>query len=152
MKRRFRGMLVGWVLSYFLDPVQGKRRRAVARDWGLARLRGVGRLGQRRGRYLASQAGGAWQRRTQAGRVRTSQPDDATLAHKVETEIFRDATVPKGQIIVNAEHGVVYLRGEVPEQAMLDALVERTREVQGVIAVESLLHLPGQPAPMHGSR
>ena len=75
--------------------------------------------------------------------------DDVTLAHKVETIIFRDGEVPKGQININAEDGVVTLRGEVPDQTMLDALVERTREVVGVRRVESLLHLPGQPAPMH---
>ena len=28
-------------------------------------------------------------------------------------------------------------------------LVERTRKAQGVRDVESLLHLPGTPAPMH---
>lgn len=77
------------------------------------------------------------------------QPDDATLAHKVESIIFRDADVPKGQINVNAEDGVVTLRGEVPDETMLEALVERTREIAGVRRVESLLHLPGQDAPMH---
>jgi osmotically-inducible protein OsmY len=75
--------------------------------------------------------------------------DDATLARKVETEIFRDADVPKGQIDVNVQDGVVQLRGEVPSQDMLEDLVRKTRSVQGVRDVESLLHLPGTPAPMH---
>jgi len=149
MKKRLRGVAIGWALAYFLDAQQGKRRRAVARDWTLARLRGLGRLAGRRGNYAVSQARGSWERRTREGRIRTGQPDDATLAHKVESTIFRDPAVPKGQIVVNAERGVVYLRGEVPEQAMVDALVERTREVQGVLAVENLLHLPGEQAPMH---
>jgi len=149
MKRRFRGLLIGWALSYFLDPQNGSRRRAVAKDWTLARLRAIGRLAGRRGRYMASQAAGAWEQRTQGGSRGTSQPDDTTLARKVESTIFRDPAVPKGQILVNAERGIVYLRGEVPEQAMVDALVERTREVQGVLAVQNLLHLPGEQAPMH---
>ena len=76
-------------------------------------------------------------------------PDDATLAHKVESIIFRDPAVPKGQINLNAEDGVVTLRGEVPAPAMIDALVARTREVGGVRRVECLLHLPGEPAPAH---
>ena len=75
--------------------------------------------------------------------------DDVTLARKVETEIFRDAEVPKGQINVNAQEGVVQLRGEVPTEDMLDDLVEKTRSVEGVRDVENLLHLPGSPAPMH---
>jgi BON domain len=149
MRRRwFRGLLIGWVMSYFFDPQQGKRRRVLAKDWTLARFRRLGRLARRRGRYVASQAGGAWQRQMHQ-RGPLEQPDDTTLAHKVESTIFRDPAVPKGQILVNAENGIVYLRGEVPEQSMVDDLVERTRAVQGVLGVESLLHLPGEQAPMH---
>jgi osmotically-inducible protein OsmY len=76
-------------------------------------------------------------------------PDDPTIAHRVETELFRDESVPKGQINVNAQGGVVQLRGEVPSEEMLNALVERARGVEGVREVESLLHLPGAEAPMH---
>jgi len=75
--------------------------------------------------------------------------DDATLAHKVESELFRDPSVPKGQISINAQHGVVQLRGEVPTVGMLTELVQRTRRIQGVRDVESLLHLHGVDAPMH---
>ena len=83
---------------------------------------------------------------------RTEAPkelDDVTIAHKIETEVFRDPDVPKGQINVNVQDGVAQLRGEVQTPDMLEALVERTREVQGVREVESLLHLPGAAAPMH---
>jgi osmotically-inducible protein OsmY len=70
-----------------------------------------------------------------------------TLARKVETEIFRDAEVPKGQINVNAENGKVVLRGEVEKPALIKDLEERTRKVQGVREVENLLHTPGSAAP-----
>jgi osmotically-inducible protein OsmY len=76
------------------------------------------------------------------------QPDDVTLARKVETELFRPADAPKGRINVNAEDGVVYLRGEADTPEMINDLVERTRKVQGVREVENLLHLPKTPAPM----
>jgi osmotically-inducible protein OsmY len=69
--------------------------------------------------------------------------DDVTLARKVETELFRDPDVPKGQIDVNAEGGVVYLRGEVRTPELIDDLLERARSVHGVREVESLLRLPG---------
>ena len=75
------------------------------------------------------------------------QPDDVTLARKVETEIFRDAEVPKGQINVNAENGVVVLRGEVEEPELIRDLEEKARNVQGVQEVENLLHTPGTPVP-----
>jgi hypothetical protein len=75
--------------------------------------------------------------------------DDATLKNKVESELFRDEHEVKGSINVNAQHGVVQLRGEVPSQGLIDALVERTQKIQGVREVESLLHTPGTEAPMH---
>jgi osmotically-inducible protein OsmY len=72
--------------------------------------------------------------------------NDPALARKVESEVFRDDAIPKGSLSVNAEYGVVYLRGEVPSREVMDQLTERTREVDGVRAVENLTHLPGEPA------
>jgi osmotically-inducible protein OsmY len=148
MKRSFlRGMVYGWLAAYFFDPQLGRGRRALARDRLLARGRRLVRRARRAQRYAASTAYG----KSQAYLHRAAPkalPDDATLAHKVETVIFRDPAVPKGQINVNAEEGVVTLRGEVPRQSMIDALVARAREVGGVRRVESLLHLPGEAAPM----
>ena len=77
-------------------------------------------------------------------------PDDATLAQKVESEIFRDVEVPKGQVNVNAEYGVVYLRGQVESEDLIRDLEERTRQVQGVNDVRNLLHTPGSEAPTSG--
>jgi hypothetical protein len=149
-KRRFvRGLLLGWLGAYLFDPRMGRTRRALARDWLLARLRRLLRRGERAQRYFASTLYGKTQAFLHRREASKPQPDDATLAHKVESIIFRDASVPKGQISVNAEDGVVWLRGEVPDETMLTALVERTREIAGVRRVESLLHLPGQEAPMH---
>jgi osmotically-inducible protein OsmY len=75
--------------------------------------------------------------------------DDTTLARKVETELFRPEDAPKGQVDVSAARGVVTLRGEVGSGELIAELVERTRKVQGVQGVESLLHTPDTPAPMH---
>ena len=84
--------------------------------------------------------------------VRVLQPkdyDDATLKDKVESELFRDEHEVKGSININAQEGVVQLRGEVPSQDLIDALVDRTEKIHGVREVESLLHTPGTEAPMH---
>ena len=43
----------------------------------------------------------------------------------------------------------VQLRGELPSQDLIDALVNRTQQIHGVRDVESLLHLTGTEAPMH---
>jgi len=72
--------------------------------------------------------------------------NDPALVQKVESEVFRDDHLPKGSISVNAEYGVVYFRGEVPSQEVMDELTARARAVDGVRAVENLTHLPGEPA------
>jgi osmotically-inducible protein OsmY len=50
---------------------------------------------------------------------------------------------------VNAQHGIVQLRGEVDSPELIDDLVQKVRSIQGVREVENLLHLAGTPAPMH---
>jgi osmotically-inducible protein OsmY len=72
--------------------------------------------------------------------------NDPALVSKVESEVFRDDSLPKGSISVNAEYGVVYFRGEVPSQEAMEELTKRARGVDGVRAVENLTHLPGEPA------
>jgi osmotically-inducible protein OsmY len=131
---RLRYTALGAALAYFFDPQNGRARRKDA-------IKRIVRLGQQRGR-LAAKA-------TQLREGPRPQPDDVTLARKVESEIFRDADVPKGQINVNAENGKIVLRGEVDSPELIDDLVVRARKVQGVQDVENLLHTPGQPAPMH---
>ena len=140
---------LGAGLTYFFDPENGARRRAQARDRFLAFFR-------RRGRDLGGVASSVQTEAyglVQKAKHRTEQPkpdpDDATLAQKVESEIFRDADVPKGQINVNAEDGVIVLRGEVGQADLIEELEQKTRRVQGVKGVENLLHVTGTEAPMH---
>jgi hypothetical protein len=73
--------------------------------------------------------------------------DDVTLARKVETEVFRAAGSPKGDVDVNVVDGVVYLHGQVRQPEQIREIESRTRRVPEVVAVENLLHLPGTPAP-----
>jgi osmotically-inducible protein OsmY len=75
--------------------------------------------------------------------------NDPALVQKVESEVFRDEHIHhvKGHIDFNAEYGVVYIRGEVPDAETREDLTARTRRVDGVRAVENLTHLPGEPAP-----
>jgi osmotically-inducible protein OsmY len=119
--RKLLGLVaVGAALTYFFHPSEGARRRAYAKN----RLLG-----------LANQA------KVSAEGTR-AHPDDVTLAHKVETELFRDADVPKGKININAENGKVVLRGEVDQPELIADLEERTRNIHGVEEVENLLHTP----------
>jgi len=135
--RRIRLIALGAALSYFFDPQNGRRRRKIAVD----RLAGLSRRhGKRLAKGAASQAHGLTQKATHLKEEPKPQPDDVTLARKVETEIFRGADVPKGKINVNAENGKIVLRGEVDSPELIDDLVSKARKVQGVQDVESLLH------------
>jgi osmotically-inducible protein OsmY len=134
---------VGAALAYFFDPDNGRRRRKTLIDRS-------GRLARRsawRARGAAVHAEGLKEKATHLKEEEKPQPDDVTLTRKVETEIFRAADVPKGQINVNAEDGIVYLRGEVEKPDLIQDLEEKARKVQGVLGVENLLHAPGQEAP-----
>jgi osmotically-inducible protein OsmY len=148
MRRFGLGAVVGAALGWFLDPRSGARRRNTTRDRTLAFFRRGGRRMARASRGVEADAYGKARKLTHL-RERPKEFDDVTLARKVESEIFRSADVPKGQVNVNAEEGVVYLRGQLPTAELIDDLVERTRHVHGVRDVTNLLHLPGTPAPTH---
>jgi hypothetical protein len=83
-------------------------------------------------------------------RLRGSAPkdlDDVTIARKVESEIFRSPSVPKGRIDVNVVDGVVYLRGTAKNPSQVKSIAAKARSVPEVREVQNLLHLPKTPAP-----
>ena len=134
---------IGAAIAYFFDPDSGRRRRKILTD----KAGKFARQGGRRAGDTVAQAEGLKQRATHRKEQQKPQPDDVTLARKVETEIFRDADVPKGKINVNVEDGIVYLRGELEQPDLIQDLESQARKVQGVRDVENLLHAPGQEAP-----
>jgi osmotically-inducible protein OsmY len=138
-------------LTYFFDPQDGARRRNMTRDRALSFFRKGGRKAGHAGRAVASEAHGLKQKATHLKEESKPQPDDITLARKVESEIFRGADVPKGKINVNAEGGTVFLRGEVDDPDLIKDLERAARNVQGVREVENLLHAVGTPAPTRSS-
>jgi osmotically-inducible protein OsmY len=142
------GGALGALLAYFFDPQNGTRRRHLLVDRAGGTLRTGKRQAEQAGRAVAAEAYGVRQK----VKHREEEPkdfDDATLKDKVQTELFRGADVPKGDINVNVQNGVVQLRGEVERPELIDELVEQARKVQGVRDVENLLHTPGTEAPMH---
>ena len=142
------GVVLGAIAEYFLDARAGRRRRHTARDRGLSRARRSERRAIVRAHRAEARAVGMARRTINDRRFRRREPlDDVTLAHKVDSELSRLADVPKGQVVINAEDGVVFLRGVVEQQDDIERLQAATRRIAGVREVESLLHLPGTPAP-----
>ena len=143
-----KGIAIGAGLAGAVAFLADARRRNTLRDRVLAFFRRGGRKMARTGRAVGAEAYGV-AKKAQHLREEPKEFDDATLARKVETEIFRDADAPKGSVNVNVQNGVVQLRGEVERPEVIDDLVTKTRKVHGVLDVENLLHTPGTPAPMH---
>lgn len=73
--------------------------------------------------------------------------DDETLRQRVESQLFRDRHVPKGDLNINAEHGMIILRGQLDSPIEIQQLEERVRHMPGVRGVQNLLHPRGTPAP-----
>jgi BON domain len=137
----------GAALAYFLDAQNGRRRRHQTRD----QLLSLARHGTKRGRklvhHVSADARGTALRAAHAFRPAAEvELDDATLVDKVESIVFRRRDVPKGQININAENGVIFLRGQVERPELVEALEARVRKVQGVKDVQNLLHTPESPA------
>src|SRR4051794_35324045 len=88
---------VGAAGMYLLDPRLGRRRRHELRDRSLGMLRRSWRRSLRTERTVAMHAHGRL-----LGMLHRHEPprsyDDVTLAHKVESVIYRDRQVPKGRL------------------------------------------------------
>ena len=138
------GAAGGAALAYFLDPDRGKLRRAQTRDRLAAFVRRAGDRAGRRARWSQGPIAGIASRLANA--FRSHEPmNDATLAAKVESELFRDPGLSKGRINVNAENGTVILRGVAESREQIEHLLARTASIGGVRVARSLLRTPDEP-------
>jgi len=141
-------LVCGGGLAYLLDPDSGRRRREQTE----AAIRHSARRLRRKGRATTLRSLG-WARGVfhRLRRSTRAEPlDEAGLAHKVESVLFRDQRVPKGKISVNAEAGTVFVRGQLESAGLIDQVTETVAGIPGVSEVVNLLHLPGTPAPHPG--
>ena len=139
--------LISGALVYFMDPERGRRRRNMARDRFMARIRRLGRGVSATWRGAAAETVGVSHRIVHLVPRPSEITDDETLRQRVESRLFRDRHIPKGDLNINAEHGMVILRGELESPIEIQQLEERVRHIQGVRGVQNLLHPRGTPAP-----
>jgi BON domain len=135
---------VTWLAAYLLDPQSGRRRRAILRDRTAAILRRARRRAERQQRHVSGKLEGIGHQ-ADLSRRETPPPDDVTLARKLETVLFRDPAVPKGNINIAVVNGIVELRGEVDQPEMIRQLERSALDVAGVQGVDNRLHLPDTP-------
>jgi hypothetical protein len=140
------GAVAGAIAVYFLDPQRGHARRVQFVDWSGARLRrgwrAVNQIGLRTGSNTAALPERMVSLRSGSGPV-----DDLTLRDRVESEVFRNPDLPKGQINVDVESAVVTIRGQVDNAFQIASVEKAVLKVRGVTGVENLLHVQGTPAP-----
>ena len=135
---------VGALAEYFFfDRQHGARRRRIVRDRTRGALRRRSRDAVRRAKYIEGVAEGVAYKAAHAVPGiggHKEPPDDVTLAQKVESIAFRKAGVPKGQVNVNADNAVIYLRGQLESDAQVKELVRAIHTIEGVNGVKNLLH------------
>jgi hypothetical protein len=134
------GAAAGALLAALADPRSGKRRRRKLRDRTFALGRRVRRRTLRELRHERAELHGLLMRSRAKLPHEPHTLDDTTLAHKVETILFRDHEVPKGDLNVNAVDGVVYLRGSLADWRLAERISERVGEIEGVREVKNLIH------------
>jgi hypothetical protein len=68
-----------------------------------------------------------------------SAADDLILLDRVKTEIFRPGDAEKGNVNVNVENGVVFLRGRLDDPAQSEYFEVAAAAIDGVVRVENLI-------------
>ena len=136
------GAGIGAAAKTLLEP--GRRNRL--RDQAMSKARSGAGQAATTASYAAGKAKGAVATATPSS-TRVEDADDVTLARKVESEIFRSPDAPKGDVSVDVQAGVVYLRGTVADDAWIQRLADDAKKVDGIKGVKNLQHRPGTPAP-----
>jgi osmotically-inducible protein OsmY len=139
------GAAAGAAAAHFLDPDSWRKRRNQVREQATSTAGSAASAVQSQASQAAGAVKGAAHAVTPNG-TRLEEPDDVTLARKVETEIFRAHDAPKGSVSVDVQAGVAYLRGEASRD-WIDRLGSEARAVAGITGVKNLLHTPGTPTP-----
>lgn len=129
------GAICGFVAMYFLDPVAGRRRRALVRD----QLIKLGRVGTRQIEAVTEQVGDRSQgivaeaRTAAADATGSLDVDDATLEERVRSELGRVGG-DTGSIQISARNGQVLVEGWLPENEA-DRILDAIRAIPGVQGV-----------------
>src|SRR5215204_4144811 len=131
------GVGLGAGLMYVLDPVYGKRRRALLRD-KTSHVAGVSRvLLGKKARHLGNHVRGFVAK--VGSHFRCEEVSDEALAARVRSKMGRAVSKPE-DIDVTASEGRVTLRGIVRSQEY-DGLFRCVSKVRGVRGVENQLKL-----------
>jgi BON domain len=137
------GSMAGAALTFFADPVLGRRRRALLRDAAVHDSRILGRAINIGSRDTLHRAKGIFE--TIKNIFEPDEIDDAVLADRVRTEVGRVCSHPNVEVTV--EDGCVTLEGPVVAHERRPIL-KAVRSVKGVFDVFDRLEPYVPPATM----
>lgn len=125
-------LAAGAIATFFLDPEQGKRRRAIARDKLSSGLRQAAESSQALAEDLRNRSGGLAARAR--ARLQPRPVSDDKLAERVRSRVGRFVSHP-GSIDVQVVQGEAIISGPVleAEAGSLLSAVRRTPGVQNVV-------------------
>ncbi|MGH2441783.1 MAG: BON domain-containing protein [Chloroflexota bacterium] len=146
MKKWLMGSALGAFVAFMGDPSRGARRRAILRDKTLSLFGKGSHRAETSLERAAGKAHGILHEKLGLAHD-NDNPDDKTLTARIESELFKNPETSRENINIDVAEGIVYLRGELPKQSEIDALVVEVRGFRNVKGVENYLHLPGTPAP-----
>jgi hypothetical protein len=129
------GAGIGAALMYFLDPDRGNGRRHLVADQTAGFLRTRKRDAAKAMRDARNHAAGVVAEAR--GRFEGDRPTNEQLAARVRSAVGHHAERARG-VQVEADAGLVTLRGEVPASEMNDVIAAAER-VRGVTRVENQL-------------
>jgi BON domain len=140
------GMVVGASLMFLMDPSQGRRRRALARDQMARGLRRSRRYLRAAGRDISNRVSGT---AATLNRAHDSAPiDDDLLAARVRSAFGRMVS-HSGAVHTGVTDGVVRLDGVVLASE-LASLLAAIRDVDGVRAIDNRLQVRMQAEDVPG--
>lgn len=147
------GVALGAFVMFYLDPHQGRRRRALVRDklahFGNLFTKKVPHTVERRVRFFEGVAQGVAHDVAELVGGGGADPDldDDKLVARVRAQVLRNRDLRPGEIHIDAYEGCVTLRGQLEHPEEIRHLIDESSHVEGVREVRSYLHLPGTPAP-----
>lgn len=76
-----------------------------------------------------------------------SEPVDDVEVKRQVHQALRASGVSTSDLTIEVSDRKVVLRGQAPNRADIDRLVQLAHDIPGVATVTNLLHEPGEPAP-----
>ena len=135
----------GATAMYFLDPLVGRRRRALVRDKGVAAGHDIEHFARAKGKRAADKVQGLVAGTKAA--LASAPVGDEQLRERIRSRLGRMVDAP-GDIQVDVTAGHVVLRGNAASDEIPDVL-DRVSLMRGVESIDSHL-VPSESLPSRG--